>query len=241
MATAHSLQHRRIARADRRAARHLLALPVFLFAGVVTLAVAYVAYVLWPRWPAPPIAPDAPTLPITVADVTFNIPPAAIRQPMQRKPGTQERIDLAFLWPSLTPPDVSAKLAPVSSSQAVDRVFMTIMAADNALSPAERIKAIYPRYLATRINAGPGGLAVRPFRDETPYQGEELIYDDASNAFVARCTRDGPGPTLGICLYDVRIGAADLTVRFPRLWLEDWRGVAGRLDALIKKLHAHGG
>lgn len=240
MATARGLQYSGISRADRRAARHLLALPVFLFAGMVCLALAYVAYVLWPRWPAPPVATDAPTLPITVADVTFNIPPAAIRQPMQRKPGTQERIDLAFLWPSLTPPDPSAKLAPVSSSQAVDRVFMTIMAADNALSPAERIKAIYPRYLDRRINAGPGGLAVRPFRDDTPYQGEELIYDDASNAFVVRCTRDGPGPTLGICLYDVRIGAADLTVRFPRLWLDDWRPVAGRIDALIKTLNTHG-
>lgn len=243
MAMARSLRpmsFRSSSRADRRAARHLLALPVFLFAGTIVLALAYVAYVLWPRWPAP-IAPDAPALPITIANVTFNIPPGAIRQRVQRKPGTQQRIDLSFLWPSLQPPDANAQLAPVASSQAVDRIFMTIMAADNALAPAERIKSIYPRYLDTRINAGPGGLAARPFRPDTPYQDEELIYDAESNAFVVRCTRDGPGPTLGICLYDVRIGSADLTVRFPRLWLQDWRSVAGRIDALIRSFHAHGG
>ena len=33
---------------------------------------------------------DAPSLPITVNGVNFNIPPAAIRNKMQRKPGTQE-------------------------------------------------------------------------------------------------------------------------------------------------------
>ena len=69
------------------------------------IAAAYVAYVLWPRWPDAPVTLDAPSLPITVAGVTFNIEPAAIRMPVQRRPGTQERVDLAYLWPSLTPPD----------------------------------------------------------------------------------------------------------------------------------------
>ena len=39
----------------------------------------------------------------------FNIEPAAIRRPLQRKPGTQERVDLAYLWPSLVPPEPAAK------------------------------------------------------------------------------------------------------------------------------------
>ena len=65
----------------------------------------YVAYVLWPRWPDAPVALDAPSLPIVVAGVAFNIEPAAIRMPVQRRPGTQERVDLAYLWPSLVPPD----------------------------------------------------------------------------------------------------------------------------------------
>ena len=239
MAIARSLHTHPVSRPDRRAARHLLALPAALLFGMVILAAAYIAYVLWPRWPAPPIAADAPSIPVIVADVSFNVPPAAIRQRVQRRPGTHERLDLAFLWPSLRPPDPAARLAPAVSARAVDRVFVSIIASASALAPADRVRTIYPRYLDTRISAGPGGLAVRPFRDGTPYQGEELIYDSGSvDGFVTRCTGDGPGPTLGICLYDARIGSADITIRFPRIWLEDWRAVVNGLDQLIRSLRA---
>jgi hypothetical protein len=52
-----------------------------------------------------------------------------------------------------------------------------------------------------------------------------------------RCTRNGAGATPGTCLYERRIeDAADLVVRFPRDWLEDWRSVAGNLDRLIRDL-----
>src|SRR5262249_3859624 len=64
-------------------------------------AISFIAYLLWPRWPEAPVALDAPALPITVAGVAFNVPPAAMRVPVQRRPGAHERIDLAFLWPSL--------------------------------------------------------------------------------------------------------------------------------------------
>ena len=49
---------------------------------------AFVAYMLWPTWPNAPIAADAPAIPITVAGVLFNVPPAAIRAEVQRHPGT---------------------------------------------------------------------------------------------------------------------------------------------------------
>jgi hypothetical protein len=241
MATAHSLHHRHISHGDRRAARHLLALPAALFAGVIVLAVCYIAYVLWPRWPTGPVSLDAPSIPVIVAGTTFNIPPAAIRQAVQRKPGTQQRVDVAYLWPSLNPPDPATRPTPVSSSNMVDRVFMTIVASEGALPPAERVKTIYPRYLDTRLSAATGGLVSRPFRDGTPYQGEELIYDDSGSTFLVRCTHNGTGSTLGMCLYDRRIGAADVTIRFPRDWLEDWRSVAGKLDQLIVGLRANGG
>ena len=236
MAMARASDFRHLSQRDRRAARHLLALPAALFFGMILLAAGYIAYVLWPRWPSGPVAADAPTLPVSVAGVTFNIPPAAIRQRVQRKPGMQERIDLAFLWPSLAPPDPTAKLMPVSSSQAVDRVFMTISVNESGMQPVERARTIYPRYLDTRIMAGPGGLAARPFRDGTPYQNEELVYDPTNDGFMVRCTQNGPASTLGICLYDRRIGNADLTIRFPRDWLEDWLAVANGLDRLVKSL-----
>src|SRR5438128_11838969 len=92
-----------------RGSRGPLVLPLAVFAAVVLLAFVFIGYVLWPRWPGPPVGRDAPPLPITIAGVTFNVPPAAVRVPVQRRPGAHERVDLAFAWPSLEPPGPAAK------------------------------------------------------------------------------------------------------------------------------------
>ena len=236
MTTVHVSQQRgRHLRRRRRGTSQLL-LPLIVFAAIAFTAFVYIGYVLWPRWPTPRL--DAPSLPITVAGVTFNLPPAAIRVPVQRRPGAQERVDLAFQWPSLEPPDPNAKPpAPdTETSQAFARVFMTIAAAGDTLAPAERALTIYPRYTAGEATPGPGGLTMVAFRDGTPYQGEDLIYDEPAPGFFVRCTRNRAGPMPGICLYERRIDSADVVVRFPRDWLRDWRMVADKLDGLIANL-----
>jgi hypothetical protein len=213
--------HRR--RPPRRRGRHgpmLLSLAVL--AAVVLVAFVFIGYVLWPRWPRP-VRPNAPALPITVAGVTFNLPPAAIRVPVQRRPGAHERVDLAFMWPSLEPPDPSAKPAP-APPRTLDRIFLTIASAGETMPPAERLLTIYPHYAAAEVESGPGGLTLLAFRPGTPYWGEDLIYDAAAPGFLVRCTRNGAGSTPGTCLYERRIEAADLVLRFPRDWLGDWRG-----------------
>jgi hypothetical protein len=196
-----------------------------------------VAFVLWPRQLAD-VPPDTPSLPITVAGVAFNVPPAAIRVLVQRRAGAQERIDLVFLWPSLTPPDKHApaeKQAPPHELQPIDRLFMTIGGSDGTLSPAEHMKAIYPRYLVGDPEVETGGLVARRFGDATPYKDEDLIFDAAApERFVVRCNR--PGATPGMCLFERRIGAADIIVRFPRDWLVQWHDLADRVDRLIASL-----
>jgi hypothetical protein len=189
------------------------------------------------------VAPDAPALPITIAGVAFNLPPAAIRVPVQRRPGAHERIDLAFLWPSLEPPDPHAKTAPAvtdgtpAPAPTMDRLFVTLSAASDRLAPAERVEAIYTRYVEQKPTADVRGLLTLPFRDGSPYQGEDLIHESPANdGFLVRCTRNGPGPTPGICLYERRIERADIVVRFPRDWLDDWRTVAQQIDRLITRL-----
>jgi len=234
-----SMAHARHGRHAHIRAKHgVLTLPALMLIGGVALSVGYIAYTLWPRWPGEPVAIDAPSIPVTIGSVTFNFPPAAIRRPVQRRPGTQERVDLAWLWPSLTPPDPAVTPEPVLSSASVDRVFVTVSAADG-LPPAERIKTIYPRYLDTRIVDGPNGLASRPFRNGTPYEGEELIYDPQNGErFMVRCSQNGKAATLGICLYEKRIGDADVVVRFPRDWLDDWQGVTEKLEKLVASFRA---
>jgi hypothetical protein len=213
--------------------RGLILLAVAVMVAMAIGGAAYVAYVLWPRWPAA-VGLDAPALPITIGGVTFNVPPAAIRVPVQRRPGVQERIDLAFVWPSLQPPEPAAK-ATSGSAKPLDRLFVTI-AASEAMPPLERIKTIYPRYAAKEPESGPQGLAVLPFRTDTPYQGEDLIYDaEVPQRFLLRCSRGKP-LTPGVCLHEQRIGSADVTVRFPRDWLEHWRDVAAGIERLVASL-----
>jgi len=222
------------------------ALPLLGLVALACGASAFIAYVLWPSWPVPAEAPDAPPLPITVAGAAFNVPPGAMRVPVQRRAGAHERVDLAFLWPSLEPPDAGA--SPVASSgtaaaaKTPERIFVTIASAGDTLSPLERVKTVYPRYATTDPVPGPEGLAVLAFRDGTPYQGEDLIYDAVTpDNFLVRCSRNGPGPTPGTCLYSERIDGADIIVRFPRDWLERWRLVADRIERLIAALRpSHG-
>jgi hypothetical protein len=235
MAYAGTMGHRR---------RHGGGLPARLVGLVVGMAAAGlagapIAYMLWP---APkPISLDAPSLPVTIGGVAFNVPPAAIRFKVQRRPGDQVRVDLSFVWPSLTPPDSSKKPLPTDAPDVTDRLFVTIATGDGTLSPAERLKSIYPRYADAGPIAGNDGLSLQGFRDGSPYQGEDLMLDPASpERFLLRCTRQ-IAATPAMCLHERRIAGADVTVRFPRAWLDDWRRVADGVDRLIGSLKAQGG
>ena len=206
---------------------------------MVGLAGAPIAYMLWPQ--AKPVSPDAPSVPITVAGVAFNVPPAAIRFKMQRRAGPQSRVDLAFLWPSLEPPLPATAVTPADAPKVTERIFVTIAGSDGTLPPGDRLKSIYPRYIATGPAVDMGGLQVRAFRSGTPYQGEDLIYDpSAPERLLMRCTQTFAG-TPGTCLHERRLGTADVTVRFPRDWLADWRATAMGIDRLIAKIRPSGG
>ena len=208
-------------------------------AGALAVAGAPVAYMVWPQ--RVPVAVGAPALPITIGGVTFVVPQAAVRVPLQRRPGTQSRVDLVFAWPSLRPPAPVAKGFPDTPAGALQRLFVTIAAGDGTLSPTERLKVIYPRYTADTEPVGRNGLVVRNFRAGTPYQGEQLIYDPAApERFLLRCTH-AVSSTPGICLHERRIGGADVTARFPRDWLGDWRDTATRIERLMAQLRPANG
>jgi hypothetical protein len=235
-------------RNPRAKSRGLSALP---FAAVVALVLAaggFVAYVLWPTWPSETAAIDAPAMPITVAGALFDIPPAAIRAAVQRYPGPHDRVDLAFLWPSLTPPVADPKGAnkpavkldgdpAAAAAETNERLFLTVAGLGAVLPPRERLRTIYPRYTEGTAVSGADGLAILPFRAGTPYEGEDLVYVGANpEQFFARCTRDIRNVP-GSCLHERVIGAAEITVRFSRDWLRDWRNVAAGIDRLLGRLH----
>jgi hypothetical protein len=231
----------------RRRTRGRLTLP---FVGIFVLAAgaaAFVSYVLWPTWPSLPAPLDAPAIPITVAGVLFDVPPAAMREAVQRHPGQQERIDLAFEWPALTPAaddslaDKTALSAETAAAAAAapqnQRLFVSMIGIGSELPPLDRLRTIYPRYAETKASAGPDGLAFLPFRSGTPYDGQDLAYFGTSpEQFFALCTR--PGRVVpGTCIHQRMLGDAEVTFRFPRDWFGDWRTIAGGFDRLLAQLH----
>ena len=221
-----------------------LAIAAALLAAVAT----FVSYLLWPTWPKSQVSLDAPAIPVIVAGVLFNVPPAAVRAKVQRQPGAHERMDLVFLWPSLVPPspdsladiktpaaeDGEAPPAPRTS----DRLFVTIAGLGAVLPPLIRLRTIYPRYIEAQATAGPDGLAIVPFRAGTPYEGEDLVYfAEVPEQFFALCSR--PVRSLpGTCIQERSLDAAVVTLRFSREWLEDWRNTAAGFDRLVTQLHA---
>ncbi len=243
--TAHAVCGRK----TRRQARGVVTLPFACLVLLVGAAAAFVSYVLWPTWPGQPTPLDAPAIPITVAGVLFDVPPAAIREAVQRHAGQQERIDLAFEWPSLTPPRADDKPADKTALNAEnaaaaaaetenERLFVTIAGLGAELPPLERLRTIYPRYVESQASAGPDGLAILPFRAGTPYAGEDLVYLGSNpEQFFARCTRPGRAVP-GTCIQERMLDAAEITFRFPRDWFGDWRTVAGGFDRLVAQLHS---
>ncbi|AWM02064.1 hypothetical protein [Bradyrhizobium amphicarpaeae] len=211
------------------------AVPIVLGGIAAVGAVALVAYLLWPTWGTR--GADAPDkLPVSVGGTLFNLPVTAIRMKIQRHSGPQERIDLDFLYPSLEPPSAPKHVTAdtvEAAVQSIDRIFMSIAAHHDALSPEQRAATIYPRYLDPAAATPVDGLTMRMFRADTPY-GSEDFYSAASPALTARCTRDAATP--GMCLSERRVGGADLTFRYPRSWLSQWHDVAEAMDRLTAQL-----
>src|SRR5689334_1198317 len=113
------------ARASRRNPRaHFV--PIAVAAGLSAGALALVAFLLWPTWGTDPAHGPA-RLPVSVGGTLFNVPTAAIRRKIQRHSGPQERVDLAFTYPSLEPPEAQKHVSADTveeQPQPIDRVFV---------------------------------------------------------------------------------------------------------------------
>jgi hypothetical protein len=210
--------------------------PIMVAGAITAGAIALVAYLLWPTWGHDASSGPA-RLPVSVGGTLFNVPTMAVRMKIQRHTGPQERVDLSFIFPSLeapaAPKHVSADTV-ADAIQPIDRIFLSIAAHHDTLAPEIRVRTIYPRYLEQASASAEDGLTMRAFRDGTPYSNEDMFVATTPN-LSARCTRDAATP--GMCLSERRVDGADLTFRFPRSWLAQWRDVANAMERLTLQLH----
>jgi len=213
---------------------HLL--PIVLVGAIAAASLSFVTYLLWPTWEVD-AAKGPARLPVSVGSTLFNVPSASIRMRIQHHTGPQERIDLAFAYPSLEPPVAQKHVSAAEvdeGMQPIDRIFLSIAAHHDSLAPEMRTRTIFPRYIDSAATTGQDGLTMRPFREGSPYSGEDL-FSGSNPDFTARCSREAATP--GMCLSERRVDGADLTFRFPRSWLAHWRAVADAMDRLTQQLH----
>ena len=211
-------------------------IPVMVGGAVTACAIAVIGYLLWPTF-GPRASSSPERLPVSVGATLFNVPTMAVRRKIQRHSGPQERVDLSFTFPALEAPDAPKHVSADTveeSIQPIDRIFLSISAHHDTLAPDARVRTIYPRYLEKASPPEQDGLTIRAFRDGTPYSNEDLFLAKAPD-LTARCTRDAATP--GMCLSERRIDGADLTFRFPRSWLAQWRDVANAMDRLTLQLN----
>lgn len=223
--------HPRVRRRQRRS--HMI--PVLLGSLLAAGAIALIAYLLWPTWHSGG-ATNPERIPVSVGDTLFNVPAHAFRRKVQKQSGPQERVDLSYNYPSLEAPNQPRHVSVETfdeNAQPIDRIFVSLTAHHDAMSPDIRLRTIYPRYIDQAASTVQDGLTLRPFRDGSAYGNEDLFLG-AAPELVARCTRDGVTP--GMCLSERRIGGADLTFRFPRDWLAQWRDVGHAMDRLTAQL-----
>lgn len=222
------------ARARQRRRRNH-AVPIAIAGIIASASIAAVGYLLWPTYNS--VAINDPTrLPVSIGGTLFNVPTQAVRMKVQRHSGPQERVDLAFSYPALeaNPPTRRVTAEEVeAAAPPIDRIFLSIAAHHDVLAPDIRARTIYPRYFERDTPPPQDGLTTRAFYDGSPYSNEDLVFA-SSPALVTRCTRDGVTP--GTCLSERRVGGADLTFRFPRAWLAQWRDIAGAMDRLTGEL-----
>ena len=223
--------------------RHNPTLPILASVAIGAAALASIVYLLQPAWTPQQPGGEPGTLPVTIGHTLFNVPTASIRVKLQKHTGPQERVDMSFLYPSLKPPSAqkqhvtAAEAESASKVDPIDRIFVSLVAHHGAVSPEERAKTIYPRYLESDASTIEDTLMEQAFRAGTPYASEDLFMADGGS-FNARCSRDAQTP--GMCLSERRVGDADLHFRFPRAWLKHWRDVADAMDKLADQLQGPG-
>lgn len=171
---------------------------------------------------------------VQVADVVLAVPQNMIRFGSERG-GRVRKLDLHVHWPSLEGFTVDRAAAFQSVAASTPILYVTIRPASGPMSPEQRFQRVYPRVIAAGMRKTADGYVVRSFRAGHGYDGEELyIAPDPAMPLVARCEVEG---TAASCIAEFRTDRGlEVSYRFPRMLLGDWRQVDEALRSLATGL-----
>jgi len=155
--------------------------------------------------------------------------------------GYTDRLALIARFPDFAPlgPQDKAQAVRAPASRPAPLVFLTLSTKDDGVDPAERPLALYARFFEEEVADGPGGLILRQFERDSPYDLEQIyLAPPDGRAFFARCPKSAearPGVTTPMCLTLLRVGDIDVELRYAPGLLSNWDALARGARALVSK------
>jgi hypothetical protein len=215
-------------------------LPLSVFGVTFVLSAGLLLFYLAPRGDglfneqASPTSRGDPVA-LTIGGRAFRIPANYLIYDSARTGGTRSEIAMFALLPDLTGWSNWAAEAFTSNAEDSDVVYLTLKA-KTSLSEADKLKRVWPDYLADRRGSdGPYGLRRYTFRKDTGYRSEELfVGQTATGPVVLRCVMLSPEVPSPSCLRETLLAPGlTLSIRFKRAHLDTWRDIAASVDKLI--------
>jgi hypothetical protein len=181
------------------------------------------------------------TVVASIGGMRFSYPFAFARDGATRMGGPQERLAFVMRFPdfSAPPPPAGAARGAAPEPDPTD-IFIAVAPKDDAIDPAERPSKLYARFLESDVFAAPGGLMLRRFETDSPYELEQLYLAPPDGAdFFARCPKREAG-FMGAapCLWALRRGPLDVEVRFSPTLLEHRSRLAEGVQAFLRRIEA---
>jgi hypothetical protein len=136
--------------------------------------------------------------------------------------GDDHLVRLRFSWPDLGRAQMGSP----------DTIHVTLSPADQTNDPAKQL-VLWSRFLSSTAWSNPGGLVLRQFRKNTPFENDELYVSVPDGRdFAALCPLDRNGPEEP-CRVRLRHGPFDMAVRLPRDALAQWETLVPALKAKV--------
>jgi hypothetical protein len=209
-------------------------LPSAVLLSTVALCVLFLLYYLAPN-PASFIeehtSPTSRTglVRLSVGGLALRVPENYLIYPSERRDGARHQVALFAALPDFrgyAEPD-SAVFAGNGANSPIVHILIRQDAFD-LTEPARLNRTYLGDVIDARGKPGPSGLTQYAFRDDSGYRGEDLFVGRAQDGIVVmRCVRKTaiiPSPN---CLRELPLTkGVELSYRFKRSRLDDWRGIA---------------
>lgn len=174
---------------------------------------------------APPAELSASHI-ITIGAQRYAVPAALLADPIQRRDGFAERMDLTLAL-------------PVGENGTLSEVAITIMPRGRTRTSAALLDSVYLHQFAPTQLSGVPGLVGKPLELDVGTTGETVWYDPlTANPFVAKCMTP-LAMTLGdrTCLRVLTLSDRNTAiVTFNPAALDNWRGFNARIEEALSPL-----